>query len=65
MDSYFVRIYRRNENKPRMLVGVVEEIGGGRERKKSFKTFHELWNIFNPTTTDRRKIVQDKKIEKR
>jgi len=46
MDSYLVRIYRRADNNPRMLVGVVEEVGV--KEKKAFHTLYELWDILNP-----------------
>jgi hypothetical protein len=46
MDSYLVRIYRKAENNPRMLVGVVEEVGGN--GKKAFHNLYELWDILNP-----------------
>jgi len=46
MDSYLVRIYRQAENNPRMLVGVVEEVGAN--DKKAFHNLHELWDILNP-----------------
>ena len=46
MDSYLVRIYRRLENNPRMLIGVVEEPGGN--GKKAFSNLYELWDILNP-----------------
>ena len=46
MDSYFVRIYRREEDNPRLLVGVVEEPGGN--GKKAFSNLYELWDILNP-----------------
>ena len=45
MDSYLVRIYRKADNNPRMLVGVVEEVG--LKEKKAFHTLDELWNILN------------------
>ena len=46
MDSYLVRIYRRTEDNPRMLVGVVEEVGAN--DKKAFHNLYELWDILNP-----------------
>ena len=45
MDSYLVRIYRKTEDNPRMLIGVVEEVG--KKEKKAFNTLHELWDILN------------------
>lgn len=49
MNSYLVRIYRRAENNPRMLVGVVEEIG--KTEKRAFNNLDELWEILNPEKT--------------
>jgi hypothetical protein len=46
MNSYLVRIYRKADNNPRMLVGVVEEVGAN--DKKAFHNLHELWDILNP-----------------
>lgn len=46
MDSYLVRIYRKAENNPRMLVGVVEEPGV--KEKRAFHNLYELWDILNP-----------------
>lgn len=51
MDSYLVRIYRKAENNPRMLVGVVEEVGGN--DKKAFHNVHELWDILNSVKKER------------
>jgi len=46
MNSYLVRIYRRGEDNPRILVGVVEEPGVN--GKKAFTNLYELWEILNP-----------------
>jgi len=46
MNSCLVRIYRRADNNPRVLVGVVEEPGV--EEKKAFSNLYELWDILNP-----------------
>ena len=59
MDSYLVRIYRREENNPRVLVGVVEEVG--EEEKKAFHNLYELWDILNPA---QKELNQRKKKEK-
>jgi hypothetical protein len=45
MTSYLVRIYRKADNNPRMLVGVVEEVGV--KEKKAFSNLYELWDILN------------------
>lgn len=41
--NYVVRIYRFDENNPRYLVGVVEEVGI--KGKKVFTNYDELWEI--------------------
>ena len=46
MESYLVRIYRKAENNPRVLVGVVE--APGVREKKAFSNLYELWDILNP-----------------
>ena len=46
MNSFLVRIYRKAENNPHMLVGVVEEPGV--KEKKAFSNLYELWDILNP-----------------
>jgi hypothetical protein len=51
MESYLVRIYRKADNNPRMLVGVVEEVG--MKEKKAFSNLYELWDILNPVKRTR------------
>lgn len=46
MTSYLVRIYRKANNNPRMLVGIVEEVG--LKEKRAFSNLYELWDILNP-----------------
>ena len=55
MNSYLVRIYRKAEDNPRMLIGVVEEVG--KKEKKAFNTLNELWDILN-----QRKELKKRKI---
>jgi len=43
MDSYVIRIYRRDGKKSRFLVGTVEAAGTG--RKLAFSNIEELWEI--------------------
>jgi hypothetical protein len=43
MDSYVVRIYRRDGKKSRILIGTVEVAGTG--RKMAFSNTEELWEI--------------------
>ena len=59
MDTYVIRIYRRDENDPRILVGVVEEVGVGGNR--AFSNLDELWFILN---SSKAKTSQSKKHNK-
>jgi len=44
-SHYIIRIYRFEKDKPRSLVGLVEEVG--KKGKKGFHTYDELWEILN------------------
>lgn len=50
MNVYIVRIYRREKNNPRAIVGTVEqpEIDG----KKAFTNLDDLWGILNSGKDD-------------
>lgn len=63
MNSYLVRIYRKAENNPRMLVGVVEEVGAN--DKKAFHNLHELWDILNPLKRAPTQLKKNKNNSKR
>ena len=58
MNSYVVRIYRRTNNNPRLLVGVVEE--PGMKEKKAFHTLYELWDILNPNKKEHPQKMKNK-----
>ncbi len=45
MDNYIVRIYRREKDNPRLLVGLVEEVGA--PGKKAVNNLDDLWEILN------------------
>jgi hypothetical protein len=45
MDSYIIRIYRREKEAARSVVGTAERVGD--EGKKAFKSLDELWEILN------------------
>ena len=45
MDSYIVRLYRRDTEHPQNLVGLVETVGA--EEKRSFHTVDELVAILS------------------
>ena len=59
MDTYVIRIYRRDEHDPRILVGVVEEVGV--EGNKAFGNLDELWLILN---SSKAKTSESKKRNK-
>jgi hypothetical protein len=59
LDNYIIRIYRREKNNPRILVGVVEEVGA--EGNKAFTNPEELWKILNSPKAGRRKEKKSKK----
>jgi len=59
MNSYLVRIYRKADNNPRMLVGVVEEVG--MKEKKAFSNLYELWDILNPEKRANKKNKNSKR----
>ena len=66
MTSYLVRIYRRANYNPRLLVGVAEE--GGVHEKKAFSNLYELWDILNPlkrSAKERRKVKTNRKNKPR
>jgi hypothetical protein len=45
VDNYIVRIYRREKDNPRVLVGLVEEVGT--KGKRAFNDLDDLWEILN------------------
>jgi hypothetical protein len=47
LDIYIIRIYRRDESEPGMIVGIVEDIGTN--VKQRFSSFEELKKILYPT----------------
>ena len=59
MDTYVIRIYRRDENDPRIFVGVVEEVGV--KGNRAFGNLDELWFILN---SSKAKTSQGKKRNK-
>jgi len=67
LENYVLRIYRRGENDPRILVGVVEEVGV--EGKRAFSNLDELWSILNSSkaetakTKKRSKSLKEKRVK--
>ena len=49
-SDYIIRVYRFEKDKPRSLVGLVEEVG--KKGKKGFHTYDELWEILNSPKQD-------------
>jgi len=43
--TYIIRLYRFKKNRPRCLMGVVEEVGV--KGRKAFNHYDELWDILN------------------
>lgn len=43
VDNYIVRIYRRNEDDPREVTGIVECVET--EERQAFHNLDELWNV--------------------
>jgi hypothetical protein len=43
LDNFVIRIYRRDRSDPRLMVGIVEEVGS--RKKRGFTTFEELREI--------------------
>ena len=46
LDIYIIRIYRRDESEPGMIVGIVEDIGTN--VKQRFSSFEELKKVLYP-----------------
>ena len=59
MDTYVIRIYRREESGPHGLAGIVE--GPGVPGKKDFVNLEQLWDILN---SKKKKPVETKKKDK-
>jgi len=45
MDSYLIRIYRRDKNNPEAIIGIIEEIGA--DKQESFGNLSELTTIIS------------------
>ena len=45
VSNYIIRIYRCEKDRPKSLVGIVEEAGA--KGKKAFQSYEELWEILN------------------
>lgn len=47
VDNYIIRIYRCEKDNPRKFVGMVETVG--KNEKRAFTNYDELWEILNAT----------------
>ncbi len=65
MESYIIRIYRRDHDKPVEIAGIVESVGA--EKKQAFKNINELSRILcapeKRTSRKRKKPTQDIKTK--
>jgi len=61
LDSYVVRVYRREKDNPRLLVGTVEKVG--KRGKSAFTNMDELWEIVDEGA-GKAKRLERKKEEK-
>jgi hypothetical protein len=62
VDNYVIRIYRREKDNPRKLVGVVEEVGV--QGKKAFTDLEDLWEILNSPEGDVKRQKNKRRIGK-
>ncbi len=60
MKDYLIRINRRKKNNPRILVGMVEEVGVAGSR--AFSNLDELWSILNSSRAETTKTKKRNKI---
>ena len=60
MDSYLIRIYRREKDNPEAIVGTIEEIGA--QEIQSFKNLSELSKVITVPKKRRRRTTKKKSI---
>jgi hypothetical protein len=64
MESYVIRVYRRAEDDPRRMVGIIEIVQEGRQQR--FSSMQELWEILAAGNTRRQvNIARERKPEDR
>lgn len=56
IDTYIIRIYRRDEDDPRNIAGLVEIIGG--DEKMTFTSWEELQGVLMRDSDGREKEVR-------
>lgn len=59
MDSYVVRIYRRDNKDRKQLVGLVEIIST--QEQKPFRTVDELFGILQPAHAKAQKVKKERR----
>jgi len=62
MDSYLIRIYRREKDNPEGIVGIIEEIGN--QKKHTFKDLSELSKIITVPKRRRGRYIKEKILKK-
>lgn len=62
MGTYIIRVYRRDEETPSRLAGVVEEIGGDKVQTFNFRTAEELVEIITKRNkgNPKREVAQER-----
>ena len=60
MDSYLIRIYRREKDNPEAIVGTIEEIGA--QETYTFKNLSELSKVITVPKKRRRRTAKKKNI---
>ncbi len=60
MDSYIIRVYRRDLKDPNVLTGIIEIVS--RQEKQPFRSYDELWQIMAADNEEMQR--EDKKKKK-
>ncbi len=60
LETYVVRIFRKEKNKPRSILGVAEKVGV--KGKKIFITYDELWSILKSGKNGQKKFKSARHI---
>ncbi|MDH4163773.1 MAG: hypothetical protein OEW15_13970 [Nitrospirota bacterium] len=59
MENYIIRIYRRDNDDPRKMNGIIESVEAGEQ--KPFGTYTELWEVLRSKDRDAEKSNKRKK----
>jgi len=60
LESYIIRIYRRENSNPSVVAGIVEIVEV--QKKRTFSSFDELWRIMNPGSSNEGGGQREKEI---